>query len=161
MENLDWCCMIALYKKCLHYCSHFTSVQSAIKPRKKNFQTRRGSSGDSLIMKNFYLQYRIKIKNNLKNSPTPSKSPVGFINKGNIYYANTILQALSVIPLHWGPSSAESAQLSPLLKSFALYMAIKKISCANWFFKFSVGLQVLAVLLLIVTSSSMLQKFYK
>ena len=74
---------------------------------------------------------KAKTKNNLKNSPTPSKSPVGFINKGNTYYANTILQALSVIPLHWGPSSAESAQLSPLLKSFALNMAIKKISCAN------------------------------
>ena len=74
---------------------------------------------------------KAKIKNNLKNSPTPSKSPVGFINKGNTYSANTILQALSVIPLHWAPSSAESAQLSPLLKSFALNMAIKKISCAN------------------------------
>ena len=52
--------MNALYKKCLHYCSHFTSVQSAIKARKKNFQTRRGSSGDSLIIKKFYLQNRIE-----------------------------------------------------------------------------------------------------
>ena len=40
-----------------------------------------------------------KIKNNLKNSPTPSKSPVDFISKGSTCYPNTILQALSVIPL--------------------------------------------------------------
>ena len=68
---------------------------------------------------------KAKIKNNLKNSPTLSKPPVGFINKGNICYANTILQALSVIPLFWGPSYAESAQLSPLLQSIALNMDIK------------------------------------
>ena len=49
-------------------------------------------SSSSLILK-------AKIKNNLKNSPTPSKSPVGFINQANICYTNTILQALSVIPL--------------------------------------------------------------
>ena len=67
---------------------------------------------------------KAKIKNNLKTSPTPSKSHVGFINKGNICYANTILGALSVIPLCWRTSSAESAQLPPLLKSIALNMAI-------------------------------------
>ena len=68
---------------------------------------------------------KAKIKNNLKNSPTLSKPPVGFINKGSICYANTILQALSVIPLFWGPSYAESAQLSLLLQSIALNMDIK------------------------------------
>ena len=39
-----------------------------------------------------------------------------------------ILQALSVIPLLWRTPSAESAQLSPLLKSIALNMAIKERS---------------------------------
>ena len=66
-----------------------------------------------------------KIKNNLLNPPTPSKSPVGFMNKGNTCYANIILQALSVIPLLWGTSPVESAQLSLLLKSIALNMAIR------------------------------------
>ena len=75
---------------------------------------------------------KAKIKINLPNSPTPSKLPVGFINKGNTCNANTILQALSVIPipyrtsLPYRTSSAESAQLSPLLKSVALNMAIKE-----------------------------------
>ena len=71
---------------------------------------------------------KAKIKNNLQNSPTPSKSPVGFINKRNTCYANTILQALSVTPILWRTFSAESAQLSPLLKSVALNMAIKEKS---------------------------------
>ena len=69
---------------------------------------------------------KAKIKINLPNSPTPSKLPVGFINKGNTCNANTILQALSVIPIPYRTSSAESAQLSPLLKSVALNMAIKE-----------------------------------
>ena len=63
---------------------------------------------------------KAKIKNSLANFFTRSKSPVGVINNGNTCYANTILQALSVIHLLWKTSSAESAQLSPL-----------KISCAN------------------------------
>ena len=67
---------------------------------------------------------KAKIKSNLPNSPTPSKSPDGFINKGNTSYANTILQALSVVPLLLRTSSAGSAQLSPLLKSIAINMAI-------------------------------------
>ena len=41
--------MNALYKKCLHYCSHFISAQSGIKPRKIYFQARRGSSGKTFI----------------------------------------------------------------------------------------------------------------
>ena len=74
---------------------------------------------------------KAKIKNNLKNSPTPSKSPVYLINKGNPCYANTILEALSVIPLLWRNSSAESVQLSPLLNSIALNMAIKEKSAVS------------------------------
>ena len=71
---------------------------------------------------------KAKINNSLPNSVTHSKSPIGFINKGNTCYANTILQVLSVIPLLWRTSSAESAQLSPLLKSITLNMAIKERS---------------------------------
>ena len=56
---------------------------------------------------------KVKIKNNLSNSPAPSKPSVGFFNKGSTCYANTIVQALSVIPLLWKTSFAESAQLSP------------------------------------------------
>ena len=70
------------------------------------------------------LVLKAKIKNNLKISPTSSKPHDGFINKGKTGYANTILQALSVIPLLWRTSSAESAQLPPLLKSIALNMPI-------------------------------------
>ena len=71
---------------------------------------------------------KAKIKNSLPDSLTHPKSSVGFINKGNTCYANTILQALRVIPLLWRTSSAEFTQLSPLLKSIALNMAIKERS---------------------------------
>ena len=59
---------------------------------------------------------KAKIKNNLQNSPAPSKSPVGFINKGKTCYANTILQEFSVAPLLWRTSSVVSLELSSLLK---------------------------------------------
>ena len=71
---------------------------------------------------------KAKIKNSLPNSLTHSKSPVGFINKGNTCYGHSIHQELSVIPLLWRTSSVESTQLSPLLKSIALNMAIKERS---------------------------------
>ena len=71
-----------------------------------------------------------KIKKNLPNSPTPSKSPVGFINKGNTCYALASTECC-VIPLLWRTSSVEFAQLSLLLKSMALNMAIKKNSTVS------------------------------
>ena len=71
---------------------------------------------------------KAKIKSSLPNSLTRSKSLFGFINKGNTCYANSILQALSVIPLLWRTSSVESAQLFPLLKPITLNMAIKEKS---------------------------------
>ena len=104
--------------------------------------------------------FKAKMKSNLKNSPTPSKSPVGFINKGNACYANTILQtlALSVIPLLWRTSSTESAQLPPLLKSIVLSMAITEKSAVTidpsnflWALKHKIP----------STPCRMLQKFYK
>ena len=115
-------------------------------------------SSSALILK-------AKIKNNLKNSPAPSKPPVGFISKGNTCYSNTILtilQALGVI--HWRTSSMESAQLSPLVKSIALNRAIKEKSTAQLMLQIFCGhssakFHLLAVLLLILTPSRMLQKF--
>ena len=74
---------------------------------------------------------KANIKINLPNSPTPSKLPVGFISKRSTCYANTILRALSVTPILWRTFSAESAQLSPLLKSIALNMAIKEKSAVR------------------------------
>ena len=83
--------------------------------------TPRPESSSPLILK-------AKIKNNLQNSPAPSKSPVGFINKGKTCYANTILQEFSVVPLLWRTSSVVSLELSPLLKWIARNMAIKEKS---------------------------------
>ena len=58
------------------------------------------------------------------NSPRPN----GFINKGNICYANAILQALSVLPSLWNGVPSESSSLSPLLKSVTLIKKIKRKS---------------------------------
>ena len=54
----------------------------------------------------------------------------GFINKGNTCYANSILQAISVIPSLWSQWPSESPQLSPLVKSISLNMALLKRSTA-------------------------------
>ena len=55
--------------------------------------------------------------------------PVGFINKGNTCYANSILQILSVIPTLWNRLPSESNNtLSPMLRAISLSMTIKKNS---------------------------------
>ena len=88
----------------------------------------------------------LKVKDSLKescNSPSPmpypkqkiqpvSKAnpirPVGFINKGNTCYANSILQVLSVMPTLWNRVPSESNHLSPMLQAISLITAVKKNS---------------------------------
>ena len=48
----------------------------------------------------------------------------GFYNKGNTCYANSILQALSVVPSLWSQSPSESPCPSPLVKSVAHNMSL-------------------------------------
>ena len=54
-------------------------------------------------------------------SNAKSFRPVGFINKGNTCYANSILQILSVIPTLWNT-------LSPMSRAISLNITIKKNS---------------------------------
>ena len=74
----------------------------------------------------------LKVKDSLKescNSPSPRPYPkqstkpvskvnsiclVGFTNKGNTCYANSILQVLSVMPTLWNRIPSESSHLSPM-----------------------------------------------
>ena len=61
-------------------------------------------------------------------SNTKSIRLVGFINKGNTCYANSILQILSVVPNLWSRVPPESNTLSPMLQAISLNMAVKKNS---------------------------------
>ena len=53
---------------------------------------------------------------------------VDFINRGNTYYANSILQVLSVVPNLWNRVPSESNTLLPMLQAISLTMAVKKNS---------------------------------
>ena len=88
----------------------------------------------------------LKVKDSLKEScnspssmPYPKQKikpvskansicPVGFINKGNTCYANSILQVVSVMPSLWNRVPSESNHLSPMLQAISLNMAVKKNS---------------------------------
>ena len=61
-------------------------------------------------------------------SNTKSIRPVGFINKGNTCYANSILQILSVVPNLWSRVPSESNTLLPMLQAISLNMTVKKNS---------------------------------
>ena len=92
------------------------------------------------------IESSLKVKDSLKescNSPSPrpyqkqntkpvskanSICPVGFINKGNTCYVNSILQVLSAMPTLWNRVPSESNHLSPILQAISLNMAIKKNS---------------------------------
>ena len=50
----------------------------------------------------------------------------GFLNKGNTFYANSILQALSTIPSLWCQSASESDFLSHLTRAVTLNMSLLK-----------------------------------
>ena len=68
-------------------------------------------------------------KQNIKPVPkTNSICPIGFINKGNTCYANSILQVLSVMSMLWNRVPSESNHLSPMLRAISLNMAVKKNS---------------------------------
>ena len=53
---------------------------------------------------------------------------VGFINKGNTCYTNSILQVLSVMPTLWNRAPSESNHLSPMLQAISLNMGVIKNS---------------------------------
>ena len=61
-------------------------------------------------------------------SNAKSLRPVGFINKGNTCYANSILLILSVIPILLNRIPSESNTLPSMLRAFSLNMAVKKNS---------------------------------
>ena len=62
------------------------------------------------------LVYQNPLPTTSKINPMRSNSPlsVGFINKGNIFYTDTILQALSVLPLLRNRSPSDISSLSPI-----------------------------------------------
>ena len=61
-------------------------------------------------------------------SNTKSTRQVGFINKGNTCYGNSILQVLSVVPNLWNRVLSKSNTLLPMLQAIILNMAVKKNS---------------------------------
>ena len=111
-------------------------------------------SSSSLILK-------AQIQNNLKNSPTSSKSPVGFINQANICYTNTILQSLSVIPLLHICTTVSIAEVNCTKYGYQEKNQLCLLILQIFYTQSSAKFHLLAVLLLILTPSRMLRKFYK
>ena len=75
------------------------------------------------------------LKNLISDSASPASNVpkikvchAGLFNKGNTCYANSLLQALSVVPSLWAQWASESSQLSPLVKSISLNMSLLKRS---------------------------------
>ena len=61
-------------------------------------------------------------------SNTKWTHPVGFINKGHTFCANSILQVLCVVPNIWIRVPSESNTLSPMLQAISLNIAVTKNS---------------------------------
>ena len=53
----------------------------------------------------------------------PSKH-VGFVNKGNTCYINSILQSLSVIPSFWNQQPSQFGTISPMLRALSLNLSL-------------------------------------
>ena len=58
-------------------------------------------------------------------SNAKSIQPVGFINKGNTCYANSILQIFTFMHTDWNRVPTKSNTLSPILGAISLDMAVK------------------------------------
>ena len=57
-----------------------------------------------------------------QNTLKPPQSNVGFINLGNTCYANSMLQALSILPELWNQFQSEIGCTPPLLNQFLIIM---------------------------------------
>ena len=71
-------------------------------------------------------------KSSEKTDPTISSArnklckPLGFINNGNTHYTNSILQALSTVPILWSRLPSASSITSPISKATTLNISIRK-----------------------------------
>ena len=81
------------------------------------------TSRDSRISKKAFLS--LEPTRNLRKCDQRTKHP-GFFNKGNMCYANSILQALSTIPSFWCQSASGSGFLSSLTSAVTLNMSLLK-----------------------------------
>ena len=71
----------------------------------------------------------LSLKQIIKARPNATLThPVAFINKGNNYCANSILQVLSAVLNLWKRVPSESNTLSPMLQAVSLNMVVKKNS---------------------------------
>ena len=59
-----------------------------------------------------------------KSGIVSSLKHVGFVNKGNTCYVNSILQALSVVPTFWNQQSSQYGSISPLIRSLTLNLSL-------------------------------------
>ena len=75
-----------------------------------------------------YFYYKLSASVLCKHLIYNNEIPVGFINKGNTCFANSILQILSVVPNLWSRVPLESNTLSPMLQAISHNMAVKKNS---------------------------------
>ena len=103
------------------FCIWLARTQKACSTKEINLSLK--TPEDPLVYQN--LLSTLSRASSLKiNSPLP----VGFINKENTCYANSILKTLSVFPSLWNGVPSDSPSISPHLKSITLNMKIKSRS---------------------------------